>query len=246
MTTLLEDALDNYEIGLRYELSQIGRVLECERDTLRARIEELGFWFVDIPRTSSTFIKKNLAATLGYPFGKHGTYLGFEAGILRSAAFSCLLLDHSPAFQVRKILGAELWFSINTVSVVRNPYEWCWSLWRYVEERQELGFVRGSFKDFLAQLENNLVHPVAKRRSYPSNFIQSDYVFDPDSGERIVKRLVRFEDREAVIEFLADHGISNSTHDRPMASTHTYVGLTESEKKIVHRVCARDFDLLGY
>lgn len=246
MTTLLEDALDNYELGLRYELTHIRRGLELERETLRTRIKELGFWFVDVPRTSSTFIKQNLATKLGYPFGKTGTILGFEGSILRPAAYSSLLPDHTPAFQAKKILDEELWFSIKTFSVVRNPYAWCWSLWRFVEERQDLGFVRGSFQNFLTQLEVNLVHRIGERRSFPSDLIQSDYILDPDSGEIIVNRLIRFEDREAIIELLAEHGISDSTPDRPMASTGSYVGLTESEKKIIHRICARDFDLLGY
>lgn len=246
MADLLVDAIDSYESGLRYGLSHFSRAVDLEKNMLRLRVADLGFWFVDIPRTSSTFIKNNLAEKIGYPFGKSGTLLDFGVKSPRSAAYSTLLPDHTPAFCVREIFGDELWQDIVTVSVVRNPYEWCWSLWRYVEERKDLGFSRGSFLSFLDQLENKIIGPVLTRRSYPTDFIQSDYILDPNNSEVLVKRVIHFEDRDAVMGILAEFGVTEAGHQGAMASKDRNFTLSATEKKVVHRICARDFDLFGY
>ena len=74
-----------------------------ESETL-LQIKRNGFWFVDIPRTSSSSIKVELGNAYGAPYGK--------ANLIESQ-FSTkqTIPDHVPAVYMRTHLGVESWNS---------------------------------------------------------------------------------------------------------------------------------------
>lgn len=247
MPDFLSVALGGVESGDMLMLNHLNRAIETHRAILQARVVELGFWYVDIPRTSSTFIKNSLAERFGYPCGKTGTLFNTTVDGFRPLGYGVLLPDHTPAFIAEEILGEAIWQRIETVTVVRNPYDWCWSLWRYVEERYDLGFSRGSLSDFLVQLSANTARPIIGRKSYPSDFLQSDYVLQKNGNASLVKRILRFEDRDAISEFLSKRGVvTGESYFGAMASASQNRNLSISEKSLIHNICAKDFDLFGY
>src|SRR5262245_8701167 len=82
----------------------------------RSQIRRHGFWFVDIPRTSSTSIRVELGRFYGLPYGKSKT---FEDQYSTPQIFR----DHVPAREMREILGTDLWERIFTFALVRNPWD---------------------------------------------------------------------------------------------------------------------------
>src|SRR5437763_7685817 len=98
---------------------QARRVKACCKE-----IESAGFWFVDIPRTSSTSLKLALGQRFGTEFGKQ---YARETGVRTQK----VIPDHATAIEMRKLLSPELWSRLFTFSVVRNPWDRCYSLFRF-------------------------------------------------------------------------------------------------------------------
>ena len=155
-------------------------------DYVRGRLREIGFWFVDIPRTSTTTLKLAFYKRFGKLFGKPSASQGIGAG---------LIPHHVPAQLLREQLGAELWDSIYTFSIVRNPFERALSLFLFLQGN---GKLRGWT---FARYVEKLVQPGGF--DYYGHFLGNcGYVCDAD-GELLVSEVFRFEDREAAMAVIA-------------------------------------------
>ena len=245
--SLVSEALDHYESGDPSLLKHIGRATELQLEVLRMRILEAGFWFVDIPRTSSTYIKHNLSDHFGFPFGKTGSVYS-SGGHNRVLAYSIFLPDHTPGFLAQEILGDQVWSSIQKFSVVRNPRDWCWSLWRYTVERHSLGFKVSSFNDFLNQFEIRLDEQILLRPPYPTSYMQSEYLTNLNEShpQIIVDHILRFEDRESINAHLADLGVVNLMHHGSMSSRESRPQISKKEDEKIQKLFEQDFNLFGY
>lgn len=239
----LRSAIENFNAGERHNLNHIDYILTIEQTRVRNAIKESGFWYVDIPRTSSTFIKVNLASAFGYPYGK-----GNVADNQKLAGMNSYLLpSHTPGFIVKDVVGERLWRECNTFSVVRNPYSWSLSFWRYTKTYGNLGFSYGSFMDFLDEFAKNTSVRKTERPFFPSNYAQTDYLTAKDSEALLVKNVLKFEDREAIVSFLNKLGMTGfATYEKLVATDSSDYSLDPEEKSAVHRIFERDFDLLGY
>jgi len=161
---------------------------EKERRALRSEIARNGFWFVDIPRTSSSSIKMELAERFGPLYGKRKL---LDDSIQVKSSFR----DHRPAAIMREWLGPELWDRLLTFSVVRNPWERMQSLYRYRQAKGHLPPTLG-FCDYMAQLDC----PSYVLRSSPGyqpayHYPQLDYLRD-ESGIMLVKKVIPYERRQ--------------------------------------------------
>ena len=235
-------ALNNQLTG---KLEKNDHLIELEKRKLKDKIKECSFWFVDITRTSSTAIKVALGAKFGWPFGQN-YYLDVTGRIIVSMLRSLLLPSHTPAFIVKHILGDELWKEIDTFTVVRNPYSWCSSLWHHAMKNHDLGLKTESFDLFLGSLEEKLVGDFTKRKIFPSNYRQSDYLLDADRNV-IVKNLLRFEDKKIIDNFLKSRGIIDySTSPRFVATQSSDYQIASAEKTKIERIFSADFEILGY
>jgi len=76
----------------------IGKRLEVQ--LARLSILRHGFWFVDIPRTSSSAIRAELGARFGRAYGKRKA----ESGYATEQVFD----DHVTAFVMREALGRRI------------------------------------------------------------------------------------------------------------------------------------------
>jgi hypothetical protein len=151
----------------------------------RKSIKAAGIWFVDIPRTGSTSVKLALAEQFGSEFGK--SYL--REGAQRTEK---VIPDHTTARQARRILSPELWGRLLTFSIVRNPWDRCYSLFRYRIANKEIP-ADFPFSEYLALLErHNTRHPYTPF-VYPPFFMpMCDFVLD-EGGKQLVNYIGRFE-----------------------------------------------------
>jgi len=153
---------------------------------VRSRLREIGFWFVDIPRTSSTTLKLAFCRKYGKLFGKSSPSEGIGMG---------LIPHHLPARMVREQVGIELWDSLYTFAMVRNPFERAVSLFLFLQKNGKLqGWTFGRYVDQLVQPGGFAYHG-----HYLSN---CGYICDAD-GALLVTEVFRFEQRDEALGVIA-------------------------------------------
>jgi hypothetical protein len=152
---------------------------------LRSCLKRSVVWYVDIPRTGSTFLRDSLFKELGYPHGKAGI-----AAKKRERSSVEFFGPHSTAEQVRQIIGAELWTSLFTFSVVRNPFDRVASLFLYYKNTEKLG--AGDFKDFCHAIRGLLFWNEQSRPHPPLWRTQKSYLFDRQNN-LLVKEVGKYE-----------------------------------------------------
>lgn len=149
-------------------------------------VRRQGFWFVDVPRTSSTAVRLELARKFG-PVNDKLNVLG------ETSAVKQMLGDHIRARRMRQNVGPDIWDRIFVFSIVRNPWDRISSLFFYIKK---LGHLPEDmeFSDFILQLETATADtPCFEHRT--RRLAAADYLIDAD-GKLIVDYIVRFENRE--------------------------------------------------
>ena len=91
-------------------------------------IRKNGFWFVDIPRTSSSSIRSELGKHFGRAYGKTNVNE-------REYQTPQIFRDHITARKMKALLGNKTWESIFTFTIVRNPWERIFSMYHYRKKR---------------------------------------------------------------------------------------------------------------
>ena len=158
-----------------------------------AQILHHGLWFVDVPRTSSSSIRAELAGHFGSVHGK--TEL-FEEEFAAKSLFSA----HQPASRMRRILGERAWEEIFTFTMVRNPWDRAVSLYAY---RRRIGDIpeEWTFRDYVLRLgEANANTEYFQYYGY--RWAAADFLVDSD-GELLVDFVGRFETREHDLKHVA-------------------------------------------
>lgn len=156
-------------------------------DYVRRRLREIGFWYVDIPRTSSTALRLAFYRRYGRLFGKPSNSQGIGSG---------LIPPHVPARELRDQLGAELWDGLYTFSIIRNPFERVLSLYQFLRANGKLAGL--SFTDYVRQLSSS--EDFDYHGHYLSNF---GYLTDV-GGRLLVREVFRYENRAADIAVIAE------------------------------------------
>ena len=149
------------------------------------RLREIGFWFVDIPRTSSTAIRLAFYQRHGKLFGKPSNSQGIGRG---------LIPPHVPAVELRDQLDADIWDGLYKFTIIRNPFERVLSLYLFLQSNGKLSQL--PFTDYVKKLVG---HEYDYHGHYMSN---SGYICDKD-GNLLVDDVFRFEDRAQVMPLIA-------------------------------------------
>ncbi len=169
---------------------------------LRGKIIRAGVWFVDIPRTSSTSIRTELAGRFGRPYAK-GNILNFKGETGRRNTGGPFW-DHLIAEEMVRFLGRKDWDRLFTFSLVRNPWDRMVSLWYYRMGQRQLPSGQ-TFRDYVLRLREPLRnadrHSPFARSAY--HYGCHEYLFSA-TGEKLVRFVGRYEEREA---FLRDVGL---------------------------------------
>lgn len=149
------------------------------------QVRQTGFWFVDIPRTSSSSIKAELGQTFGPAYGKTNL-------IESKYASEQWLDDHIPAKEMRLIVGDRCWRKLYTFTFVRNPYDRVASLYHYLCKRNEIPY-EWSFSEFVSRLvEADRNTPYF--RFHGLRYSAVEFILDRD-GTVLVDDIFRYEER---------------------------------------------------
>ncbi len=161
---------------------------EARLSACRRQVEHAGIWFVDIPRTGSTSLKLALAEQLGSEFDK--SYVRED-----NRQTTKVIGDHTTAARARQILSPELWDRLFTFTIVRNPWDRCYSMFRYRIANKEIP-ADFPFGEYLTLLErHNTRHPYTPFIYRPYFMPMCDFIFDAE-GKQLVNYIGRFEQRE--------------------------------------------------
>ena len=218
-----------------------------------------GFYFVDVPRTSSTSIRHDLGRRFGLPYTKYPP---------RSPKL--MLRNHLSALEIRELFGEPLWDKLFTFTMVRNPWARMYSWYRYCRPRQKSGFrefvlaVNASRPENPVGKQQSAANPTAQRHAKkPESPVRkrqlysrllyraaADYVCDK-RGRILVDYVARYEHRERDLDHirkrlnmktLGGRPLNRSTPRGDHYSRH-YDGETG---EIVRTMYARDIELFGY
>ena len=152
---------------------------------IRSCLNRNGFWYVDIPRTGSTFLRELLFKEVGWPHGK--ACISANRRERLSMEFSPA---HSTAVEVRQIIGNEMWASLFTFSVVRNPFDRVASLFLYYKNTEKIAV--GDFKAFCLTIQSSLFWTEHLRPYPPMWRTQKSYLFDKQRN-LLVKEVGRYD-----------------------------------------------------
>ncbi len=205
------------------------------------QIKKHGFWFVDIPRTSSTSIRIELAKKFGNVYGKSDV---FEKGYKSIQ----ILPNHLTSRVMRDYVGYKEWEKLFTFTIVRNPWDRVVSLYHYRLKsrllRQDMGF-----DEYMHKL-NNTKFGTEPFRFYGHYFGCSDFVTD-DNGEIIVSFVAKYENRENDLKFIANKigfpALGSLTVQKAAPESKHYSEYYNDETKgIVEEIYSKDIELFGY
>ena len=128
----------------------------------------------------------------------------------------------------------QIWKEIQTFTIVRNPYDWCSSLWHYCRENEIQDFSHGTFLRFLDLIEFNLQTNIYDREICHKSFLQTDYLMDKD-GVMLVKQVLPFEDRETIKRLFRKIGVNYSSEIWVNKSKNSNYEISSYEKVIVYK-----------
>ena len=210
----------------------------------REKIRVAGVWFVDIPRTSSSSIIRELETAYGPPWGK-----SIPGDICTRS--EPLMRPHITARVMRQYLGDQIWSKLLVFSMIRNPWDRAISIYRYRLSRGHFNESL-SFKDYLALQLRNCSKVESALFKYPA-FRRSQFDFLSDRhGNIIVDRILRYETRaddlaklsaDLDIECLGSLHLVASTSDQTRSYREYYDSETES---LVEMLYPKDIDFFGY
>ncbi|MCF8359103.1 MAG: sulfotransferase family 2 domain-containing protein [Prolixibacteraceae bacterium] len=206
------------------------------------KIKEIGFWFVDIPRTSSSSIRIELYKQYGFPFGKMN---------LLDQYFSSseqVFMDHLTALQMSKMIGVNEWKKLFTFSIVRNPWDRTYSIFCYRKKKKNIP-TKMSFSEYLRKLERaNEETPFFEYHGF--RFGAAEYLLD-ENNSFLINEFVKFENREIGLKKISDIlkikeiGILNLQKATPNEYDYKKQ-YTFKTKKIIRKIYKKDIELFDY
>ncbi len=215
----------------------------CSR-YIKYRVKKCGFWFVDIPRTSGTSIKKILVKKHGYAYAK-SDFVSERHCLIKSLA--CIPPVHMTAERCIRYFGPEVWHHLFTFTLVRNPYDRMVSWWLYRKDVVRNIPRHTSFGDYIKE-------QLVEKKKRTITHRAADYLLDKD-GNILVNYVGKYETRErdlkTIREKLNAKGIEiifDNTHlyqtPRAMKSYRQYYDA--ETRSIVENFFREDIELFDY
>ena len=231
------------------------------------------FWFVDIPRTSSSSIRSELGKRFGKPYGKRNL-------IEKKYASEQFFEDHVPAREMRNLLGRLIWNNIFTFAMVRNPWDRIYSMYHLRKNRNTIP-KEWSFRDYVLALEKashdySMYHLRKNRNTIPKEWGFYDYVLTlkeaspktkffryhgfrygaseyilGENGEIMVDFIAKYEHRSRDIKLIASRlnfATLGKLHiqDCSPKNRHYSEFFDPEMREIIRKLYAKDIELFGY
>ena len=210
----------------------------------RSCLKRSPVWYVDIPRTGSTFIRDSLFKEVGWPHGKAS--ISAKRRVRSSMQF---FGAHSTANELRQIIGDQLWTSLFTFSVVRNPFDRAASLYLYYKNTEKIAV--GDFKDFCQAIQGSLFWAEQNRPHPPMWRTQKSYLFDRQNN-LLVSEVGRYESFEKFLDIVRKKTglLLPNTHINNFSIGKPRKGLRDiyepSTARIISDYFQEDFEAFGY
>lgn len=173
------NAVDGASVGLRSPFPNY----------LRREVMKNKFWYVDIPRTSSSSLKVELGNKFGLVFGK-------KRIINEGATGFHIFPNHVPASLMIVFLGEETWRNLFTFSLTRNPWDRILSLYHY---RRRIGNIpeEMTFREYVFALHKFRGQGLFSYHGF--YYSNADYICDA-KGRILVSYWGKYEDRNTVLK----------------------------------------------
>ncbi len=163
----------------------------------KVQIRRRGFWFIDIPRTSSSSIKAELGQLYGRAYSKLNIK---DKGYGKQQIFA----DHLPAHQMREILTSDVWNSIFTFTIVRNPWDRLLSSYYYRKNRVKNLPEDMDFKKYVFELYHFMNHKNSPLFLYHGYYYSAaEYILD-EKEDKIINFIGKYENREEDIRYIGE------------------------------------------
>lgn len=223
------------------------------RRAVLRQINRNGFWFVDIPRTSSSSIRTELARRFGSIYGKTNLLDPSLLSVVHHRHQSMKVLDigdHSTAQHIRRVLGSRVWSNIFTFALVRNPWDRMASLYFYRLKKGQIDSTL-SFREYISQLRSPQYSLKGSMHSRPAYYYSAcEYLCD-QNGKLMVDYVGKYEEREQFVDTvskaLAYPGLGGLLTQQAKPEGFHYSQLYDAESElIVGSAYAKDIDLFGY
>ena len=207
-----------------------------------ATIAKNNFWFIDIPRTSSTSLKRELGSKYGLIYGKNDTYYN-------TRGLKHPFPDHRTAQYMQAQLTEEVWAKMFTFTIVRNPWDRVVSLYYHRLKRQT---VRQdlSFREYVLSYKSPRYSLKESVHCWPQFYYGAVDFIQDQCGNTIVDFVAKYESRNEDIKYIADKigypglGSTSVNQSKPTVDYRTFYD--EELMNIIKDVYYDDIKMFGY
>jgi hypothetical protein len=202
-------------------------------------VEKYGFWFVDIPRTSSSSIRYELGNNFSRVYGKKDI-------VEKKYSGAQIFRNHRTAQEMKAFLGNTTWDNIFTFTMVRNPWDRILSMYNFRRKRGNIP-MELSFREYVLEFSKYQSSALFKYRAH--YYGVSDYIME--DGKVIVDFIARFEKRNEDLAFIAQRlGLKElgkiSVQKATLPGSHYSQFYDEETKEIIKQVYEREIEIFGY
>ena len=168
-------------------------ITTIEKIKLKRFIEKTGFWFIDIPRTSSSSTRLSLTRMFGKYYGKENI---FEKELAKLSFYE----DHLTNNECLLFFGEKSWNNINKFTIVRNTFERMFSIYGYLQKSKRID-KNLNFNEFIKQSYEIFSNKKSKLIIWPKTIYPSvSFLRKPDGSLDESIRIINFANREKELE----------------------------------------------
>jgi FkbM family methyltransferase len=229
--------------AVQQECKRIRRISNSQLIFSINRIKKEGFWFVDIPRTSSSSIKAELGSVFGAAYAKLNIK---DYGYGKKS----MLPDHLLAKDMKELLGEDCWNNLFSFTFVRNPWDRAVSLYLY-RKRLEKNILDMEFKDYVIALYKHLTKQENSLFAYHGYSLSaSDFILDDDENV-IIDYVGKYENRNEDINYISRkigcRTLGNLCLQKAnKENTHYSQFYDDESREIIEEIYQKDIELFKY